>query len=367
MSVAGKFSIAIALSTGKRHRVEADRLVEPSINAFHSIVEISEITDLLPDTRDVKFTGDPKAKTSFVNPMILPTDFDSSANRRPSQILLFSRAGAELKPRPFLKWAGGKNRLLGDLRRSVPREFKRYIEPFLGGGAMFFDLLPQNAYLSDSNEELVQCYKTVARHPRQLIQFLERLQNTDEEFYRARATRPETLDDIARAARFIFLNKTCYNGLYRVNKQGHFNTPYGHYGAVSLFDRDNIFAVSRSLQNQDLFCMDYRRILEIAERGDFIYLDPPYLPVGKFADFKRYTKESFHGDDHVHLAGVFKALSDRGCHVLLSNSFHPTIASLYREFSQATVFAPRYVNCKGDKRGKIKELLIANYPINGEG
>lgn len=271
--------------------------------------------------------------------------------------------GARLRAKPFLKWAGGKTHLLPTLRRCIPQRFKRYFEPFLGGGALFFDLGPAEAVISDSNPELIQCYETVRDSPEELIGELSKLKVSESEFYRIRALRPERLPGVARAARFIYLNKTCFNGVYRVNKKGLFNTPFGGYSNVSLANAENLRRASRVLQTATLRCGDYSGTLELAQEGDFIYLDPPYLPVGRYSDFKRYTKESFYEADHKRLAEVFRNLSNRRCFVLLSNSYHQKIASLYAGFHQAPVRVPRYVSCKAQGRGNVSELIIANYKL----
>lgn len=266
-----------------------------------------------------------------------------------------------------MKWAGGKTRLLGALRASLPpKGFKRYFEPFLGGGAFFFDLSPSEAFLGDSNPELLNCYEVVRENPEDLIGALQGFRLSEAAFYKVRAAEPENLSKMARAARLIYLNKTCYNGLYRVNRQGRFNTPFGRYSSVKLVDADNLRAASRTLRKARLFCVDYRQLLEFADKGDFVYLDPPYVPVGKFSDFKRYTKEQFYASDHERLAQEFTKLAARGCFVLLSNSFHKQTSRLYSGFEQRVVQMPRFVNCKGEGRGQVKELLISNYePIHG--
>jgi DNA adenine methylase len=288
---------------------------------------------------------------------------NSAKSPRHLQAQLFHIETGEFKARPFLKWAGGKTRLLGDLRRCIPRKFVRYFEPFLGGGALFFDLQPPRACLSDSNPELIHCFQVVANQPEELIEYLETLEVTEDDYYRMRATLPEHLADVPRAGRFIYLNKTCFNGLYRVNKRGLFNTPYGRNESVSVLDPQNLRRASEALRGVQLTCSDYAAVLDSAKKGDFIYLDPPYLPIGKYSDFKRYTKDFFYEADHTALAENMRILHRRGCLVLLSNSFHSKIQMLYKEFSQIVVEAPRFVNCKGDGRGKVREVLIANYPI----
>jgi DNA adenine methylase len=268
----------------------------------------------------------------------------------------------EVSPvKPFLKWAGGKTRLLRSLRGSLPQEFHRYLEPFVGGGAFFFHLAPSKAFLIDSNPELINCYEVVRWQPEELIDSVSRLKISEVDFYRIRALEPEKLSPVDRAARLIYLNKTCYNGLYRVNKQGRFNTPYGRHSRVTLVDPVNLSAASNLLKHAKLVCGDYQRILDVAERGDFVYLDPPYVPVGKYADFKRYTKDQFRESDHERLAEVFGELDARGCMVLLSNSSNRRTAKLYSGFVQRVVKMPRFVNCKGEGRGQVDELLISNY------
>jgi DNA adenine methylase len=269
-------------------------------------------------------------------------------------------------PKPFLKWAGGKSHLLPVIRRSLsslPHPYHRYIEPFLGGGAVYFDILPRDAILGDSNPELMHCYEVIKEQPNELLRQLAQFRVSESEFYRIRGLSPEALSTVGRAARFIYLNKTCYNGLYRVNKKGIFNTPYGRHKNLTLAKPENIRAASRALQKADLHCADYQHVLDRARAGDLVYLDPPYLPVAKYSDFKRYTREFFYESDHEHLANLFRRLHENGCFILLSNSYHKKIAALYEGFSQLTVEVPRFVNCKGEGRGKVKELLISNFTL----
>ncbi len=277
---------------------------------------------------------------------------------------LFPSEERDSKAKPFLKWAGGKSRLLPVLRDCLARQtYRGYFEPFLGGGALFFDVAPKTAVLNDRNSELIFCYQIVRDHPAELLNSLKRMQISESEFYRLRSLSPEILSDVERAARFIYLNKTCYNGLYRVNKKGEFNTPYGRNDKVALADENNLYRASRILRNADLRSEDYASVVRDAAKGDFVYLDPPYLPVGKFADFKRYTKETFFEDDHHKLAETFRELSTKGCIVLLSNSFHEKISSLYSGFYQEVVEMPRFINCKGEGRGRVRELLVSNRPL----
>jgi DNA adenine methylase len=262
--------------------------------------------------------------------------------------------------KPFLKWAGGKTRLLPALRRYIPPAFGTYFEPFLGGGALFFDVAPDSAVLGDSNPELIGCYQVVTDYPDLLINELAKFIVSESEYYRVRAQMPEDLSPVQRAARFIYLNKTCYNGLYRVNKKGNFNTPFGKYTKANFVDQENLLSASNLLKSASLIRGDYSAVVQNARRGDFVYFDPPYLPVSKFSDFKRYTKEFFYEEDHEKLAQTFATLADKGCHVLLSNSFHEKIADMYSRFHQEKVLVPRFVNCKGEGRGYVTELLISN-------
>jgi DNA adenine methylase len=280
---------------------------------------------------------------------------------KPIQEKLFVEERKPLRIKPFLKWAGGKARLLAALRQSLPPRFNRYYEPFVGGGAFFFDLSPKVAVLGDSNPELMNCYKVVRDQPEELIEFISKLRVSGTEFYRLRELDPDTLSAVSRAARLIYINKTCYNGLYRVNKLGRFNTPYGRHSNVKLVDPANLRAASELLKKAHLVCADFEAVLKTARRGDFVYLDPPYVPVGKFSDFKRYTKDQFHEADQERLAEKFNELAGMGCFVLSSNSLNEKTAKLYSKFLQRTVQMPRFVNCKGEGRGKVDELLISNY------
>lgn len=264
--------------------------------------------------------------------------------------------------KPFIKWAGGKSQLLPVLRKIIPDSFGSYFEPFLGGGALFFDLGPSSAILSDTNAELINCYRIIKKTPQKLISALLKFKINEKDFYAVRAQNPIKLSSLDRAARFLYLNKTCFNGLYRVNKQGRFNTPFGHYKNANLVDEENLFKASHLLQDANIRCMDYYELLLAEARsGDFVYFDPPYLPIGKYSDFKRYTKDFFYEEDHKKLASLFGILDERGCKVLLSNSYHPTVVDLYKRYNIRIVQASRFINCKGDKRGAISEAIISNF------
>lgn len=262
---------------------------------------------------------------------------------------------------PFLKWAGGKKGLLSELRKLVPSSFKRYMEPFLGGGALFFDLHPKHAIISDSNGELINAYKVVRDSPEDLIKQLEVLPVSGEMYYRMREIDPASMNDVQRGARLIYLNKTCYNGLYRVNKKGRFNTPYGRNRTPSICRPEIILRASKALRRAVILSEDFERVLlQEAKAGDFIYLDPPYPPAGGYADFVRYTSEFFKEEDHLRLAKVVEEIDDRGCSFVLSNAKHPLIQEIYSRFRKIEVRAPRFVNCRGDRRGHVPEVLITN-------
>ena len=276
---------------------------------------------------------------------------------------------------PFVKWAGGKGQLLSELDKLIPSQFNRYFEPFLGGAAMFFHLASDKnmnltAYLSDINEELIKAFKVVRDNVRELIEVLNQHQreydkNPSKYYYRLRELIQPT-NDIEIAARFVALNKTCFNGLYRVNQNGKFNVPMGDYKKPLICDSSNLKNASSLLRhsNAEIQCIDYREMLSKTETNDFVYLDPPYDPVSYTSDFTAYTPNGFGREDQVQLANVFGNLSDRGCSVLLNNSDTPFIRTLYSDFSTKDVNVQRAINCKGSKRTGHKELLISNYNVD---
>ena len=261
-----------------------------------------------------------------------------------------------VEAQPFLKWAGGKASLLRQLEEFFPHEVDRYIEPFLGGGEVFFHLKHRfpdmRPFLRDSNKELINCYRVVRDRPDELMQILDEhakgfRADGGEYFYDIRKQHDLT-GDLARAARTIFLNKTCFNGLWRVNAKGEFNTPVGSNRNPNLYSRDNLLATSAVLQDAQLEAQDFRKTVDEARRGDFIYFDPPYLPISAYSDFKRYTLEQFGEADQVELARVFRELDARGCRVVLSNSEHLITRELYAGFPLHVVSAPRFINCMTD-------------------
>jgi len=272
--------------------------------------------------------------------------------------------------KPFLKWVGGKQQLLAQYETSFPSRFTRYVEPFVGGGAVFFHLwntgrLPDEVFLCDHNPELINAYMVVRDHCDDLIQILARhKQHHSHDYYytiRNLDRQPMTLSDVEKAARTIYLNKTCYNGLYRVNRQGQFNVPMGSYKNPLILYAETLRAASTALQNVTLAVQDFRTLPDIARKGDFFYFDPPYHPVSKTASFTGYTAGNFSDDDQRQLAEVYTRLSQTGCLCMLSNSYTPLVLELYQPFRIQIVQANRAVNSDASKRGPIPEVVILNY------
>ena len=265
------------------------------------------------------------------------------------------------KYKPILKWAGGKTQLLEHLLPKIPKEYNKYIEPFFGGGALFFALKPNNSIIADSNPELINLYRVIAKDVNSLISELKNLKNEKDFFYDMRRKEFSELSEIEAAARTIFLNKTAFNGLYRVNKKGQFNVPFGYYKNPKILDEDQLLAASKLLKKTKILLGDFKDVLcENAKKGDFIFLDPPYLPVSKFSDFKRYTKEQFHEKDQISLANLVNKLSKKGCHILLTNSNHPLIHELYKDFNIDIYKTKRNINSKSTNR-KGEDIIVSNF------
>lgn len=262
-------------------------------------------------------------------------------------------------PRPFLKWAGGKTQLLDELCFYVPEEYGKYIEPMVGGGAFFFHLEPEEAVLSDMNEELITAYRVVRDDVEELIEALRDFENEKEFYYAVRAQDPAELSEVEQAARMIYLNKTCFNGLYRVNKKGEFNVPFGRRKNPTICDEENLRAVHEALQDVTLVHGDYKSVLdEHASRGDFVYLDPPYHPAEGYAEFKRYTRDFFYEEDHITLRDEFVSLVEKGCWVLLTNRNVEPVRELYRGFDYEVVETRRNISSKASSRGEGEDLIV---------
>jgi DNA adenine methylase len=265
--------------------------------------------------------------------------------------------------KPFLKWAGGKRQLLKELDEYIPEKFNRYIEPFLGGGAVFFHLQPKNAVLGDLNEELVNCYTIVRDRVKELILELIQYKNDKKFYYELRGLNPLQLDPVQRAARIIYLNRTGFNGLYRVNKKGEFNVPFGNYQNPVICDEPVLLGASKVLQGVTILHNDYRDVLnQYAEPGDFIFLDPPYHPLEGYADFKRFTKEFFYDEDHIELRDEFSRLVKMGCWVILTNSNTKFVKDLYKEYDYKAVNTKRNISSKSSTRTGEDLIVIATKP-----
>ncbi|NER35887.1 MAG: DNA adenine methylase [Oscillatoria sp. SIO1A7] len=279
--------------------------------------------------------------------------------------------------RPFLKWAGGKRQLLPEIESYLPIDRATlskhtYYEPFIGGGAVFFHLQLKKAVVSDSNQELINCYKTIKDSLDDLIVELTRHQenNSQEYYYSIRkldrlAQKYASLSPVEKAARIIYLNKTCYNGLFRVNSQGQFNVPYGRYKNPNIVDEAVLKAVSKYLNKSQvkLVNADFAEAVKDAKKGDFVYLDPPYHPVSNTASFTGYDVNGFNQKEQIRLKKMFDALTDRGCKVMLSNSYTDFIKDLYQDYQDnfQIVSSTRNINSKASKRGWVDEILVLNY------
>lgn len=267
-------------------------------------------------------------------------------------------------PTPIVKWAGGKSKLLDQLLVRRPMKYRRYYEPFLGGGAFFFKLAPRRAAISDLNSDLMNTYRCVAWNVEAVIQRLERHRKSHSpEYYyqtRERWNGQEFRADVDRAAAFIYMNKTCYNGLYRVNQRGHFNVPMGRYSAPNICDGEQLRAASRLLQRAEMRVGHFAERVADAGAGDFVYFDPPYDPLTRTASFTGYTADSFGDQDQHDLARVVADLTDRGTHVMISSSDTPFIRHLYRGFQLDQVLVNRAINSRASARGAVSELIITN-------
>lgn len=276
------------------------------------------------------------------------------------------------RPKPFVKWVGGKRQLLKQFKELglyPPEDFdpinSTYHEPFVGGGAVFLDLLPKKAVLSDLNPELIATYKIIKTDVDALIKLLKTYKY-DKDFYtKIRSKNIKDLSDLQIAARFIYLNRTCFNGLYRVNQKGEFNVPMGNYNNPLICDVDNLKKISKALKHVKIYNEDYKKVLQRAKKGDFIYFDPPYYPVNRTSNFTGYTAQGFFEKEQAELRDTFVELHKRGCFVMLSNSDTPFINDLYSNLDKKIkvnkVMAGRNINSNATKRGKIKEVLVINY------
>lgn len=277
---------------------------------------------------------------------------------------------------PFIKWVGGKRGLLSQIIPHIDTNFNNYFEPFIGGGALFFELYnkgilkDKEVFLFDINSELVNTYNIVKTMPHKLIEELRIFkENHSKEFYyevRAWDREDDFLKrtELQRAARFIYLNKTCFNGLYRVNKKNQNNVPMGAYKTPKICDVETIINASRALENVHILNISYKEVLNYAKEGDFVYFDPPYYPLNPTSSFTSYSEFEFLQKEQEELFNIFSKLDLKGCQVLHSNSYTELIKDLYAEYEQIEVQASRFINSKSNDRGKISELLIKNKVTN---
>ena len=275
----------------------------------------------------------------------------------------------EVALQPFTKWTGGKRQLLPVIRELMPKKYNRYFEPFVGGGALFFDLAPKNAVINDFNAELINCYQQIKDNPQELIEILKVHQeyNSKEYYLDLRSVdRDERIDmmsEVQRAARILYMLRVDFNGLYRVNSKNQFNVPYGRYKNPKIVDENLVSAISTYLNNNQIEIKkgDFEKAVLDVQPGDFVYFDPPYIPLSETSAFTSYTHEGFSYDDQVRLRDTFKKLSDTGAYVMLSNSSSFLVEELYQDFNIHYVEATRTNGAKSSSRGRISEIIVTNY------
>ena len=277
-----------------------------------------------------------------------------------------------IKGKPFVKWAGGKRQILDKLNKYVPTNFDTYYEPFVGGGALLFDLAPKKAVINDSNEELMNVYNVLCDYSKysKMCKLLNKYEaNHSEEFYyEIRNMDKEKsfsrISDYKKAARTLYLNKSCFNGLYRVNKKGEFNVPFNKNKKVNTYDGENLLTIHYFLTNNDIKieCLDFEESVKNAKKGDFVYFDPPYD--SDTSTFNSYTEEGFGKEEQRRLARTFKELDSRGVYVMLSNHNTILVNELYKDYNIHIIEAKRSINSKGSKRGNVEEVIITNYEVD---
>lgn len=287
-----------------------------------------------------------------------------------------NKAGFEYA-KPFVKWVGGKGKLVPELEKYFPKKFNRYFEPFVGGGALFYEVIQKNnivfSSINDINKKLIVTYKQIQQDPKKIISLLKNIENEykklsleeqKEYFYTIRKKyNKESLDNITIAVYLIFLNKTCFNGMYRENSKGEYNIPFGDQKNPTICDEKNILAVSKCLKNTEINNLSFEEAVEKCKKGDYIYFDPPYYPINATSSFTSYSKNSFGPREQEKLRNVFIKLARKGCFVMLSNSNTDFIKEIYKEYKDyfKYIYATRSINSNGNKRGKILEIVITNY------
>ncbi|MGT2925721.1 DNA adenine methylase [Streptococcus cuniculipharyngis] len=270
---------------------------------------------------------------------------------------------------PFTKWTGGKRQLLPEIKSLMPEHYGNYFEPFVGGGALFFDLVPKTATINDFNIELINCYQQIKDNPKELISLLAEHQASNSKDYYLdlrsvdRDGRMIGMTDVERAARIMYMLRVNFNGLYRVNSKNQFNVPYGRYKNPKILDKELIIAISDYLNQNDIIILsgDFEQAVIHAKAGDFVYFDPPYIPLSETSSFTSYTHEGFSYQDQIRLRDMFKYLSDEGVFVMLSNSSNPLVRELYSDFHIHQVEANRTNGASSSSRGKVSEIIVTNY------
>lgn len=276
---------------------------------------------------------------------------------------------ASAVPRPFVKWAGGKKKMLPFIMSSFPDKVKTYYEPFLGGGSVFFEMLRQGrfkkAVIGDSNAELANAFQVVQSDVEALISELQtkRYKYDRRVYLKIRAENSQDSTAVAQAARFIYLNKTCFNGLYRVNLDGRFNTPFGKYDDPLICDAENLRAVSKALKGVTIICQDFAQMTEKAKLGDGVYFDPPYLPISETSSFTGYNAGGFGEEDHWRLRGLFGRLVKAGVSVVLSNSLCDTTREMYSSFNVRELTGSRVIGGPASYRNSVKEMMVVGGPV----
>lgn len=270
--------------------------------------------------------------------------------------------------KPIVKWVGGKRQIISNIKKYIPKKYSTYYEPFVGGGAVLFDIKPQKAVINDVNEELINLYKVVKEKPDELIDTLKKHKNEQEYYYQIRELdrdkeKFDSLSDVERAARIHFLNKTCYNGMFRVNSSGEFNVPFGRYKNPDIVNKKTIKAVSKFLNKSHVKIRncDFEEAVKGIRKEAFVYFDPPYDPISDSSSFTGYDKSGFDREEQKRLKNLCDKLNKRGVRFLLSNSSTKFIRELYNDYKIEPVMAKRAINSKADKRGEIEEVLVRNY------
>jgi DNA adenine methylase len=282
-----------------------------------------------------------------------------------SRILNFKEINTNIKAKPFVKWVGGKTQLLPELTSRIPSNFSKYFEPFMGGGALFFHLQPEQSTLIDINEELTLAYRVIKYQTEELIADLKRHIYEKDYYYQIRnvdrTDEYKSWSDVQKASRLIYLNKSCFNGLYRVNSKGEFNTPIGRYKNPKIVDEVNLRACSQALQKAQIVTGSFLEVEEKVNSDDFVYFDPPYAPLNATSNFTGYSQYGFDLSMQSSLRTLCDRLDKSGVRFMVSNSNAPLIIDLYRDYKIELVYATRAINSKGHKRGKISEVIVTNY------